>query len=897
MTTTSASATRLPSASATRIPSKIGFGAALACVGLCSASSAIGAGFDFSAPTVISIPYSRGPAVGDFDGDGCADLALVPECDERRGIEVYRGGDPVAPAPPITVIPDAPVGELFATDFDRDGKLDLLVVTGAEMRILAYRSLGGLSFAAPVESSLGVDSSNLFFHADFPDFDGDGTTDVVGWNGFGQVSVALGDTGGAFALAAQLDTDDTNAVAVGDLDGDASPDLVIALSRVRRLVIVPGDGAGGLGLPSNLDLPFRPAVVEPVDLDEDGDLDLVVGSPGLLTVLDADGAGGFGTPETQGAFSTSGIGVLAVADWNEDGHADVLAVESDRLEMFIGNGLGGLAKRPTASTTPFYPRALGVLDLDGDGHLDAAARSEIEVYVHFGDGEGAFPRSSLSRDGIGTDPRRLLVGDFDSDGNADMAALAFEVFTGPGSVSILPGDGAGGLGAARTSTAGQQPYAFATGDFDEDGYLDLAVANGAGDPIFLLENDGTGLFPVPSTLDPGGRARLLATGALDGDAHVDLLLLLDTPARLVFVAGEGDGGFAPPVEVMTVSESTCDLLLADMNDDARLDVVAIDPTTARVYLGDGAGGFVLQASTPIDVRSTARLAAGDVDGDGRLDLVADTVVLLGDGAGGLGQPLSFLASVAPSAGDRDVTLADFDRDGRLDVAFSLLNPTAVDVLPGDGTGGFGAGRQFGIGGSGVALDSGDFDEDGRPDLAVLSKRPDVRLLVNRTVHPIGSRAGNVNARAGAIADVLFVNDSIGVGSERELTLGPADPVEIRMENSPSRPRSRFALYGWPKEPTERSGRDLAFGLGGMCLPPPLAPACRFPIAVVWNNIVGHDDLLGTPNLPSSPAPSVVATIHFGLGSGATVFLQGIVLDRAAPNGRAAVTNGILLRTP
>ena len=152
------------------------------------------------------------------------------------------------------------------------------------------------------------------------------------------------------------------------------------------------------------------------------------------------------------------------------------------------------------------------------------------------------------------------------------------------------------------------------------------------------------------------------------------------------------------------------------------------------------------------------------------------------------------------------------------------------------------------------------------------------------------RAGNVNGGAGLVVDVLFVNDSAG-GTDRTVRLALSEPLTIYMDAPPAGP-GPFALYAWLAVPQPGAPPiELPFGIGATCLPTPLAGESPRP-RVIWNN-TGRP-IAGAPTFPSSPAPSVVLQRPRGIPRPATAFLQGIIVDRGAPSGRAAVTNAVTI---
>src|SRR5262249_33651849 len=137
-------------------------------------------------------------------------------------------------------------------------------------------------------------------------------------------------------------------------------------------------------------------------------------------------------------------------------------------------------------------------------------------------------------------------------------------------------------------------------------------------------------------------------------------------------------------------------------------------------------------------------------------------VFWGDGARGFSRTVTPLDFAPGSA-----AIADFDEDGVLDLAIKDVSPDAVVFLHGDGARDFTLGERFKLRGNfNTYVIAADFDEDGHEDVVV--PYDFIGVLLNRTLHPIRYRRGNVNAAAGRIADVLFVNGSAGDAERRIL---------------------------------------------------------------------------------------------------------------------------------
>lgn len=360
---------------------------------------------------------------------------------------------------------------------------------------------------------------------------------------------------------------------------------------------------------------------------------------------------------------------------------------------------------------------------------------------------------------VGDEPHSIATGDFNRDGKLDLATANIS----SDSVSLLLGNGAGSFAPARSFSVGDQPHSLVAGDFNRDLKLDLAVANGEDDTISVLLGNGSGGFreaagsPVPAA----DGAWYLATGDFNGDHKLDLAVsnVGTGPSALstnvsIFL-GDGKGGFAEaPGSPLTAGLVPYGIAVADLNRDGKLDLAVAGQFggTVSIFLGDGTGRFTEAPGSPIvNGRANSWIAAGDLDRDGDLDLAvanqgarnataaADVTVLLGDGTGRFTE-----ASASPvDSGEQGTTalvLADLDGDRKLDLAATNIFASpegnySVSVLRGDGHARFtpAPGSPMTVGTQPFALAAGDLDRDGSPDLAVADTgSDDVTVLLNTT---------------------------------------------------------------------------------------------------------------------------------------------------------------------
>ena len=462
--------------------------------------------------------------------------------------------------------------------------------------------------------------------------------------------------------------------------------------------------------------------------------------------------------------------MLAAADLDSDGWIDLAAASSSTSVLAILRGsASGFALAGTRATGA-SPRGVAVGDVNQDGRLDVAAanHSGDSVTLLLGRVGSALP-DRWGELPSGTGARAIAAGDFDHDGRLDLAV------GGQSAARLSVHDNAtftirGGF-SFRSQPIAAFGESLAAGDVNENGRIDL-LGNGA----LLLDGTTRVSLAVPVNHQPLGT--LLVDYTRDG--HQDAVLSLVefgatgnfVSSHVVLYAGDGRGGFSPPVDLSEVDccvrqlrsgdvdrdgdadivflsssalhvlrstgagtvNSTFDLdgfaswfELADLNRDGSLDMLVAHSDRLTAFDGDGAGGFLPRTAGRTEIY---QFALGDLNHDGRLDLVTEhstlsgfaISVMLGESDGTFGAALEYpvVPSFDPITG---ATLGDFTGDGHLD-AFSWSG----SLLTGRGDGSFGAPAAFALERSGIlALD---WNRDGLVDLvsggrAVLNERRDV----------------------------------------------------------------------------------------------------------------------------------------------------------------------------
>lgn len=324
---------------------------------------------------------------------------------------------------------------------------------------------------------------------------------------------------------------------------------------------------------------------------------------------------------------------------------------------------------------------------------------------------------------VGTGALSLAVADFDGDGTPDVAS-ANQVSA---SVSVLLNGGDGSFGPVMTYSTGPDPATIMAADFNKDSRQDLAVVSFGANTLSVFIGNGDGTFQprvdFPTGLSPFSFR--IANGDFNTDGIPDIAvtsvgLLADSVAVMI---GQGDGSFALGTFLRPGTQQSS-IVTADFDQDRKLDLAISGAGLVSIALGNGDGTFGSFQPVSSGLCGVTTLTATDLNRDAIVDLVGGegicgtAVVMLGAG-GGQFNTANILDTLAGAL--HAIVAGDFDLDGKNDLAMSFQGPSQFLVFPGNGDGTFRQSQAFLVGTNLSGLTSivaADFNRDGKLDLVV-----------------------------------------------------------------------------------------------------------------------------------------------------------------------------------
>lgn len=333
--------------------------------------------------------------------------------------------------------------------------------------------------------------------------------------------------------------------------------------------------------------------------------------------------------------TASNVQFVATGDFNQDGMSDYATVTSDGkvvVDLTQANGLFQSGGSYTISTSL---NGIVAADVNGDGKLDlvAISASDSTISILLGNGDGSFqsPQGALILT-ASAGPTYLAVADLNGDGKLDLVETA----SSARNVSVFLGNGDGTFGVQQDYRVGRGPNSVAIADFNADGNPDLAISNESYGNISILLGVGDGTFQAQTSISIpyGDSAGILAAGSLRGNGVADLIAPDLYDSSFFVYLGNNDGTFAAPVRYSVNGSSVGQAVLADVNHDGKLDLVATYNNQLALFSGIGDGTFASEQDFSTG-NGLINVALADFNNDGLIDFITSdatdntTTILLG----------------------------------------------------------------------------------------------------------------------------------------------------------------------------------------------------------------------------------------------------------------------------
>lgn len=605
-----------------------------------------------SSYTVAAGTMPQSAAVADFNHDGYADLVVANKASNT--IDVYFGTASGKFAAPTSYPTCGGPTAALAQDLDLTGLPDIVITcnTPTSNVIEVFLNLGNGTFNPVVDGMtnivLGTGAGPVALTSG--DFNNDGHPDLAVADSLdGTITLFLSNPANNFTYYTVKTLSGYGSpmgITAGHFGTSGNMGLAVTDASASSVHILTGDGHGGFSNASAVTVGTQPTGITQGDFNHDGKLDLAVANAGSgnVSVLLGQGNGAFTaeSPISVGPSTGTGATSIVAVDTTGDGNLDLATGNplQGNFAVLTGNGDGTFAPADFYQV-PNGPAFVTVGDFNRNGKPDLAVTESTGGMVAVlldntlptpVPGGRSFTASASQTAGNGNMADSVATGDFNHDGFQDIAVSYLE----DNAVRVLPGNGRGGFGPAVMYAVGANPYQVVSGDLNNDGYKDLVTVNTSVNSkpgsvsVLMNKGDGSGTFMPAQSYNVGWLPYGVAIGDLNGDGIADLAVTNYGDSTISILYGQAGGGFTTG-QTLTACTNPYGVVIGDFRHSGQNDVAVTCYHTAQleVFLNEGMHPF--QAPPPQTtfasplIYSTdlfpTSLVIGDFNRDGNLDIV------------------------------------------------------------------------------------------------------------------------------------------------------------------------------------------------------------------------------------------------------------------------------------
>ncbi|CAF4827986.1 unnamed protein product [Rotaria sp. Silwood1] len=576
-------------------------------------------------------------AVGDFNKDSWIDVVVANKATNNIGI--FLGFDYPTFTSSNIVLQQRHSSPYYVVigDFNNDFRWDIAVACLKKNNIAVFLGNGNGTFANEQLNDLPTLSRPQSLA--IGDFNNDNQLDIAAANSQDQsISILLGNGSGIFAKYISQNTIDSSpvSIAVGDFNNDSRQDIVVAIQEADSIGIFIGYGNGSFEEQISYKMPDKSSPVWVVvgDFNNDNVQDIAIANFNghSIGIHLGYGNGAFKNLTLYSTGDNSGPCSIAIGDFNKDEWMDIAVANrnTQNVGIFLGYGNGTFSLQTTYTTgSGSMLMSIVVSDINNDTVLDIAisdfGSGKGNIAVLYGLGDGRFLLPQIYSTGVDTEPSSIAICDFDNDGRLDFVISNSK----KNNIGIMLRDSSQPLGQQTTFPTGSDssPYSVVVSDFNDDGRLDIAVANSQANNIGILLGYGNGSFSTQEIYSTGlySGPKFIAVGDINRDKHIDIVAANSNTSNICVLLGNGNGTFTILQNYSTGQGSEPSAIaIGDLNKDNKTDIVVTNSGISNilVFFGSDNGTFSEPRAYSFDYGSRpTSVAIEDFDNDSLLDIV------------------------------------------------------------------------------------------------------------------------------------------------------------------------------------------------------------------------------------------------------------------------------------